>query len=191
MKTTVCIFGVNGVGKSSIIRTLELVQPQPITILHGSSILKESLGVASYQELESRDSQQKKRAYIRGVSAAVAEVDRGVVIVDTHLVVPVWTTNKRRLEDMWDNSLRSVFDGFIYVTGPPAMVSERRSQDASNCVRSRRCDEYACARDLSDNDARWDEVSASMSNAWVVVNDTTITCAVDKLWSHIQECRKA
>ncbi len=186
MKTAICLFGVNGVGKSSVLSSFRMLHPDTV-VLHGSSILKEFLGVASYKELESKSARDKKLAYIQGLKSALRSVTSGTVIVDTHLVVTIWGAEGRHLEDMWDEALKDIFDGFVYMTSSPAIVSERRERDLASNSRVRQCDELCCRSDLADNDSRWDTVSAQCQKACVIVNDTALELATKKLLDFVHQ----
>ena len=188
MKTAVCVFGVNGVGKTSVLNVLRTYNPDTV-VLHGSSILKEALGVASYRELESKSASDKKLAYIRGLKSALSSAGQGTVIVDTHLVVTIWGAHGRHLEDMWDETLNDIFDGFVYMTSSPAVVKERRERDLANNSRVRQCDEFSCLLDLADNDSRWDAISAQCPTSCLIVNDTKLEITAGKLLSFVQKIR--
>jgi ABC-type cobalamin/Fe3+-siderophores transport system ATPase subunit len=50
-KIAICVFGVNGAGKSSLLQVVSDMRSDAV-VVRGSVILKEALGVASYEALE-------------------------------------------------------------------------------------------------------------------------------------------
>lgn len=185
-KITVCVFGVNGVGKTSLLDALTGMFSEPVTILRGSTILKESLGIASYEALESLPAPAKKEALIDGIASVTANSASPITIVDTHLVVPIRKSWQLEIEDMWDPRMLEYFQGFIYVTAQPCMIAERRRLDKRRPLRVTHAIPEMCAEDLRHNEARWDEVSSGMRHKKVVVNDQTILVGAKKISDFIQ-----
>lgn len=120
-KIVVCVFGVNGSGKTALLQAVSDLLPG-VVIFRGSTILKESLGVASYETLEAMSSEEKKSALINGISVSVRNAPDRIILVDTHLIVPIRKLGALIIEDMWDDSMlgtvsrfricyRSVIDG--------------------------------------------------------------------------------
>lgn len=188
-KVALCIFGVNGVGKSSLLQATIGVCSEPTIIVHGSAILKESLGIASYEALESLSARAKKRALIDGMAALVATSPGTITIVDTHLVVPIRKSGQLTVEDMWDDSMQEFFQGFAYITAHPRTITERRRMDGGRSLRVTNAIPHVCAEDLRLNETRWDELSTRMANRRVVVNDQTVLAGAKKISDFIESLR--
>lgn len=188
-KVALCIFGVNGVGKSSLLEAVVDICSEPAMIVRGSAILKESLGVASYEALESMSPLEKKQALVNGMAALIANAANPVTIVDTHLVVPIRKSGQLEVEDMWDDSMLKLFQGFVYITASPSTIAERRRMDSERILRVTRAVPRVCSEDLRINASRWDEVSSRINNKRVVVNDQTILVGARKIMDFIQSLR--
>lgn len=185
-KVALCVFGVNGVGKSALLEAAMGVCSEPVVIVHGSAILKESLSIASYEALESISAREKKRALIDGMATLVAASPSPITIVDTHLVVPIRKSGQLTVEDMWDDSMRELFQGFAYITAQPQTITERRRMDGGRSLRVTNAIPHVCAEDLRLNETRWDELSTRMANRRVVVNDQTVLAGAKKIADFLQ-----
>lgn len=179
-KTAFCVFGVNGAGKTALLQVVSDLLPE-VVIARGSMILKESLGVASYETLEAMSSVEKKKALISGISAFVHNTSNRIALVDTHLVVPIRKSGILTVEDMWDDSMTELFRGFVYITATPSMVSERRRTNNERVLRGAHSTPQMCAEDLRSNSARWDEVSLKLPHKKVIVNDQSILVGAEKI----------
>jgi|GEM_PF-5540861 energy-coupling factor transporter ATP-binding protein EcfA2 len=181
-----CVFGANGAGKSSLLETVADMNSPSTRIVRGSTILKESLGVASYEALESISAQEKKQALLKGMSSLTVEGGSHTTIVDTHLVVPMRSLTTCVVEDMWDERLLELFQGFVYVSAPAATIAQRRRMDTGRPLRAMRATLQVCAEDLQLNAKRWDEISPSMKNKKVIINDQTILVGAQKIMDFLQ-----
>lgn len=188
-KVALCVFGVNGVGKSSLLEAVIGMSCVPAVVVRGSTILKESLGFASYEALESMSAEEKKRALLDGMAAVVANTPSSITVVDTHLVVPIRKSGQLAVEDMWDDRMLQLFQGFVYITAQPSTIAERRRMDSGRLLRVSYAIPEICAEDLRLNERRWDEASSCMTNKRVVVNDQTILVGARKISDFIQSLR--
>ena len=179
-KKAVCVFGVNGVGKSSLLRLVSEEMSDTV-VYRGSALLKESLSIASYEGLEAMNSARKKRCLIESMESVVSTRSCGVVFVDTHLVVPLRKNGALLIEDMWDEKLLDIFDGFVCVIASPDMVSCRRKVDGERTIRSANSSVSICAEDLRLTAEKWDGISSSMKKKRVIVNDQSIRVGAGKI----------
>lgn len=179
-KIAIGVFGVNGAGKTSLLQMVSDLLPG-VMIARGSMILKEALGVASYETLEVMSSTEKKDALIKGISSFVQSASGQIAFVDTHLVVPIRKSGTLIVEDMWDDSMAQLFHGFVYITAPPSVVSERRRANNERALRATHSTPQMCAEDLRLNSVRWDEVSPKMLHRKVIVNDQSILVGAEKI----------
>lgn len=180
-KIALCVFGASGTGKSSLLETVAgMCSPTP-TIVRGSTILKESLGVASYEALESISAREKKQVLLSGMASLATESSNRTIIVDTHLVVPIRASVPLAVEDMWDDQLLKIFQGFIYISASAGILAERRRMDAERSLRTTRAALHICAEDLQLNARRWDEISPAITNKKVIINDQTISIGAGKI----------
>lgn len=184
-KVAVCVFGVNGAGKSALLEAVLEMHPNMI-VVRGSTVLKETLGVASYEALESTPATVKKRAIIEGIAAVIESTASLITIVDTHLVVPIRTSGELVIEDMWDDAMPRIFRGFVYVNAHPSVIAERRRMDGERLLRVMNSVPQLCAEDLQLNAVRWDELSAKMANKMVVMNDQSVLVGARKILRFIQ-----
>jgi adenylate kinase len=184
-KIVVCVFGVNGSGKTALLQAVSDLLPG-VVIFRGSTILKESLGVASYETLEAMSSEEKKSALINGISVSVRNAPDRIILVDTHLIVPIRKLGALIIEDMWDDSMSELFHGFVYVTAPSSTVSERRKSSEERVLRKAHSTAQMCAEDLQSNALRWDEISVQFSHKKVIVNDQSILVGAEKIIDFIR-----
>ena len=184
-KRAVCVFGVSGVGKSALLQTISDILPD-VVIARGSMILKEAFGVASYERLESISAPVKKQMLIDGMSTFVKNSASRTIIMDTHLVVPIWKSSDMVIEDMWDDAMLQLFHGFVYITAHPSVVAERRRMNNERTLRAMRSTSQMCAKDLELNAQRWDVVSIKMLYKKVVVNDQSLLSGAEKISAFIR-----
>lgn len=185
-KITICVFGVNGVGKSVLLEAVQDIHPDAI-VVRGSTLLKEALSVASYEALESMSSCVKKKAIIDSIIALTEDTKSPITIVDTHLVVPIRKSHELTVEDMWDDGLLGCFQGFIYIQAHPSMVSERRQINGDRVLRALNSSSEVCSEDLRLNACRWDEICPKMQNKKVIVNDQSVFIGAMKISHFIRE----
>lgn len=184
-KIAVCVFGVSGVGKSALLEAVLEMHPSTI-VAHGTTIVKEALSIASYEALELTPAHIKKQANIEGIAAVIESTTSLITIVDTHLVVPIRTSGKLVIEDMWDDSMLQLFQGFVYVNAHPLVVAERRRMNGARLLRVMNAVPQLCAEDIQLNAARWDELSAKMADKKVIVNDQSVLVGAQKILRFIQ-----
>ena len=186
MHIALCVFGVNGVGKSALLSSVVDESHLPVTVVRGSTILKKSLGVASYEVLENMPAIEKKQALLQGMMDIAKNPPSPITIVDTHLIVSIRSPNGRITEDMWDNRLASLYNGFIYITADAKLVAERRRQDRQRKLRVSMSSRRNCDEDLHDNTVHWNQVSTHMSQKCVIVNNQTVRIGARKIIEFIQ-----
>ena len=188
-KISLCVFGVNGVGKTTLLDAVSGLLTEPITMARGSTILKETLNVASYEALESMSAAEKKQALMEGMASLVMNAATAVTIVDTHLVVPIRASGRMTAEDMWDDRMLEIFQGFVYISAAAPLVAERRRADTGRSLRAAAAIPQLCAEDLRLNESRWDDISARINRKKVVMNDQTVLVGATKLAGFLQSLR--
>lgn len=187
MVVALCVFGANGVGKTTLLEAVVSMLPSgSILVGRGSAILMKSLGVTSYEALEGMSAAAKKRALHEGIATFVRTATSRVVIVDTHLVVPIRGSEGLVVEDMWDDYLLEHVGGFVHVTASPITVHERRRGVAERALRAQRSTPGVCAEDLQLNAMRWQEVSPRMSHTRVIANDHAIANGAREILTFIE-----
>jgi len=181
-----CVFGVNGVGKTTLLEAMAQAHAPSITVIRGSTILKEALGVASYDALERTPPAEKKQALLQGIQGVTEKPPSPITVVDMHLVVPIRQANGLTVEDMWDDCLAECIHGFLYITAPANTVAERRTLDPDRILRAQRATPQICVEDLQLSAMRWDALAEKMRKRRVIVNDQTIAIGAQKIWEFIQ-----
>jgi adenylate kinase len=182
------VFGVNGVGKSTILERVRQRAPG-IEVHSGSMLLKQALGCDSYNDLERLRAEQKKSALVRGIGAVVTANSGITRLVDTHLVACFdGDGGECAVEDMWDETYLGA-DGLIYVTATQKLVQARRAHDNATGARRRNDDGQRVAHDLSCNDAKWEVVSAQAERVLTVVNTGTVEDAASQLLEFVEPLR--
>lgn len=184
-KIAICVFGVNGVGKSTLLGALSGMCPNVI-VVRGSTILKEALNVASYEALELMSADIKKQTIIDGMAFLVKNTTSLITIVDAHLVISIRKSDKLVIEDMWDDRMLHIFQGFVYINARPSAVVERRQMDNGRFLRVMSASPQMCTEDLQVNSLRWDELSVKMPNKKVVMNDQSVEFGAMKIFQFIK-----
>lgn len=184
-KIAVCVFGVSGVGKFALLEAVLEMHPSTI-VAHGTTIVKEALGIASYEALELTPAHIKKQTNIDGIATVIESATSLITIVDTHLVVPIRISGELVVEDMWDEAMFRLFQGFAFITAYPSVVAERRQMNSARPLRVMNAVPQLCAEDLQLNAARWDELSDKMANKVVVINDQSVLIGARRIFRFIQ-----
>lgn len=188
-KIALCVFGVNGVGKTTLLQALMETSTELVTVFRGSTILKQTLGTTSYEGLESMSADKKKQTLISGMEATIANAESAIVMVDTHLIVPIRNAERLTIEDMWDDAMMNFFHGFIFITADPAVIAERRRSDGERTLRVMHATPQVCAEDLRINATRWNEISLHMSHKQILINNQTVLIGAKKISDFIQTVR--
>ncbi len=188
-KIALCVFGVNGVGKTTLLQALVESNTVPVKVFRGSTILKQALGTTTYEGLERMSAHKKKQALINGMKATIASAECDIVIVDTHLIVTIRNGEHLTIEDMWDNAMLEIFNGFIYITADPVVIADRRRMDSERALRITHSAPQVCTDDLRINATRWDEISPHMSHKQILINNQTISSGAKKISEFIQAVR--
>jgi adenylate kinase len=126
-------------------------------------------------------SDKKKSTLIEGMAALAENAANAITIVDTHLLVPIRKSGSLTVEDMWDDRMLQLFQGFVYVSARPEMIAERRRLDTERSLRILNSSPEVCAEDLRINALRWDEIRGRMDHKKVVVNDQTVLSGATKI----------
>lgn len=144
MNRSIVIFGVNGVGKSTIAERLKELF-KDVEIAHGSDLLISELFNVSleqvvqlskeergnyYKQMEKETPQKKKEAYLKAVKKLFErqENDKNLVVLETHLVA---YSPYNGFELMWDASLDGLIDEAFLLDTDISTIHERRAEDNS------------------------------------------------------------
>lgn len=151
MRNVCFLFGINGVGKSTLAEALSKRLSGSI-VLSASSVLRRALGGLTRAELEALQPEEKGAALRHAlIEAFRAHARAPTLICDTHLAVPIRRGHPVRYERMWDAAYEPFAIAFIFVTAPPAVILRRRREDAGSGARLRDLDAEAIEADARVN----------------------------------------
>src|SRR5665213_1727358 len=84
---TYFIGGVNGVGKSTLLKRIQEKRPNDFEVISGSKLLMESLGIAGdYDALRALSNEQKAQAWAECVNQLLEAPRTANLLVDSHYV---------------------------------------------------------------------------------------------------------
>jgi len=130
--------GVNGVGKSTLTEMISAAFPDALT-LHASRELRRILGVATREELEELSPDEKlsrRTAHLLALFRQARE-DRQLVLLDTHLLVPIRKDGAVRYEDTWSDEYTGYVSGAYMLTADPTNIRDWRELDMATNGRRR------------------------------------------------------
>jgi adenylate kinase len=130
--------GVNGVGKSTLASDVATAFPDALR-LNGSAELRRLFGGVSREELERLDPAQKlgRRAAHFLELFRRATADHKLVLMDTHLLVPIRSDDSVRYENTWHDGYSAFVAGAFMLTADPRDISAWRALDQERTGRTR------------------------------------------------------
>jgi len=158
VKNVLFLFGVNGVGKSTLAAAIA-AQVAGSKTVSGSVALREAFGGVSREELERMDTERKRLALRDALLDSFTRyADAPLVICDTHLIVPVRDACGVQYEQMWDEAYVPYGAAFCNVTAPIEDIVARRREDVVRSGRVRLTDSDTVRADVDRNDAVFGEI---------------------------------
>lgn len=146
------IMGINGVGKSTLVRHVADALPDA-TAIYASQELRKIFGGATRAELEAMEPEEKlikKATHLAMIFQRIRE-ERGLAIVDMHLVVPIRSGETLRYENTWSDVYQPYLSGSYMLVAPPPEILARRKADALTTGRERDLSEQNIAQDQNIN----------------------------------------
>lgn len=170
-KNIIAFFGVNGVGKTTIARTVSALFPDTHYI-SGSGLLMQALGNVTRETLE-RISPSEKMAILRPAfrSAFDACASARFAVLDSHLVVPIRRNGTVFLETIWWEDHPLYIQRVYIVVAHPKAILERRMKDAQQDTRKRDLDLSHIERDQEINLRIFEEIVRPYCRCQVIHND--------------------
>jgi adenylate kinase len=141
------LFGINGVGKSTLAREIATQHPGT-TVISSSELLRTAFGGVTRECLEQADPLAKQAALHGALAEAFhRHAAAPLVICDMHLTVQLGAADRWHYEHMWSPSLAPFAAAFFCVTAPMAQVIARRSADLANGRKRSLCPRAAIEHD--------------------------------------------
>ncbi len=136
-KNVIVFFGINGVGKSTLVK--KIVDDYPIIkSMSGSEILMKAFGGVNRQQLEIISPEEKLRMIEFACIEAFERYQQAkYCLLDTHLVVPIRKAGTLILENMWSIKYLPYIQKAYLMIGDPQEILERRIRDESVIGRKR------------------------------------------------------
>jgi adenylate kinase len=172
MRNVCFLFGINGVGKTTLAGEISAAIPGTV-VINGSEKLRQALGGLTRAQLEGLQPEDKLRA-MRVVLLEAFKTFRHapLVLCDSHLTVPIRKDGVLlRYERMWDSSYERYAKAFVLITAPIERILHRRREDTENGVRTRDADPTAISTDLEVIQQDFLSKFSTHQNAFSVIND--------------------
>lgn len=174
VKNVCFLFGINGVGKSSLARAMAAAIPG-LGIVSASEMLRAALGGVSREQLERLDPSEKEIAKRTATLHAFHSHRAAPLIVcDMHLIVPIRSMSSLRHERMWHPAYDAHAATLCYVTAPFDRIKERRRRDLDSGERIRSLCPVEIIQDEDINKSAFRELFGHHDNAFEIVNDGPI-----------------
>lgn len=171
MRNVCFLFGINGVGKSTLADALHARLPGS-AVVSGSSALRQALGGLTRAALEALGPAEKQEALRRALIDAFHERrSAATIICDTHLIVPIRREGTVRYERMWEEAYEPFVSRLVLVTATAADILRRRQADARSGIRSRDTDPAAIEADARVNAEEFDRHFKGRPEARLVFNE--------------------
>lgn len=137
-KKIIWFFGINGVGKSSLIRKI-LERSDGLKIQAIFQTLMDVMGVSSRSELEKIEAVIKYELLEKALFKKSNDFDSSVeyVLIDCHLMVPIRKNGLVYYECMWSNKFINFSHGVYMLTADPYEILRRRTIDKDLSGRER------------------------------------------------------
>ena len=186
MKNVCFLFGINGVGKSTLARAVAAAVPGA-SLVSSSETLRNALGGMTREELELADPKVKQEMLRKSLLRAFEERKHSsVIFCDKHLLVPIRTEGSLRYECMWDDSYDDHARSLCYVTAPQESIAERRQRDIISGERVRRCSSIdEITLDENMNHEAFTGLFGGRSEAFKIINDGSLDTGVQALLSRL------
>ncbi len=131
------LLGINGVGKSTIAEKLICRVPGSVA-LSGSKILMTIFGGVSREELEKLSATEKMSMMeLAFVEIFERHSTSQLVVLDTHLVVPIRKSGTLVLENIWSPRYAPYVRSVCFICASPGDIRQRRLTDERLTGRAR------------------------------------------------------
>ena len=171
MGNVLFLFGINGVGKSTMARRLASANHGTV-VIGSSAVLRSAFGDVSREQLERTSSQEKHAALRSNLLRIFAMHEQAPLIVcDMHLLVAIRNTDECRYECMWDDAYRRFAKAYWYIRAEHLTVLHRRLNDIESGVRFRRAELSEIAADANANARAFVEIFGKSLLARIIHND--------------------
>ena len=169
-RNVVVLFGINGVGKSTIASALQRVVAGSVT-LSGSELLMRAFKGLDRSQLEVLSPEEKMRMLEPAFLDGFHHHKRApLVILDTHLVVPIRKDGRFILENVWSEQFAPHVKSVFFVLSKPREILERRIRDAATTGRKRDLDIDHIRRDQEINLSVFEETFSPAGESLLIQN---------------------
>lgn len=169
-KNIIVLFGVNGVGKSSVSRLLCEEIGDSVT-LSGSELLIRSFKGLGRDQLELLSPEEKMRMLEPAFLGAFQRSRHATrIILDTHLVVPIRKNGRLVLENVWPGAFTPCVERAFLLVSDPKEILQRRKRDADQTGRVRELDAEHIRTDQEINSSVFAETFTAAGVPHVVHN---------------------
>lgn len=187
-KNVIVFYGVNGIGKSSLIREIASQNSgEKIITVFAAQILLGALQISNREELEKIPSAQKSTILESALLCEFQQqrsADR--VLLDHHLVVVIRQDNMVRYESRWLPNLVPFIRKAVLLTAEPSIIQERRRIDEIRTGRRRNLDLQSIVVDQMVNKQAFEEnVIPSVDAIVVDTTEQTLRQLADSLSRHL------
>lgn len=138
MKNVIAIYGINGVGKTTVTRLLNEETPGSIAV-YASRILREALYCVTREHLElipAENKMQVMASALRGVFNS--QRDKSAIFLDHHLLLAIRRQGSVVYELLWEQWYLAYLRCAVFLTADAEHILHRRIFDAS--IRGRKRD---------------------------------------------------
>jgi len=159
------LFGINGVGKSTIARALAERVPDSAALSGSELLMRAFRGLDRYQ-LEILSPEEKMRLLVPAFLQAFEQhASARRIILDTHLVVPIRKSGRLVLENVWSDAFMPHVGSAFFVSSGPEEILRRRVRDYRATGRQRDADIDHIRRDQEINLRVFEETFASFASS--------------------------
>jgi adenylate kinase len=179
----IVLFGVNGVGKSTIANRLGALMVNSVA-LSGSELLMSAFKGLDRLQLEVLSPEEKMRMLEPAFLEAFQRSDgEQFVILDTHLVVPIRKNGKLVLENVWSEQFMPYMAHVFYISSDPSEILQRRIRDSEISGRNRDLNIEHIRRDQEINVSVFEEtfIATTMSSAVVTNEESRLNEVVESI----------
>ncbi len=174
MKNVCFLFGINGVGKSTVAgHVISMVKGS--VRLSSSEVLRRAFGDVSRDELERMPAYVKRDALRVALTEAFTAHQRAsLVVCEMHLVACIRRNGVVSRERMWHDSFLRHARAYCLISSPKEAVLRRRDHDIRATGRVRSLDSSGIHEDAITNEAEFRQLFSGKENAFIARNNGTV-----------------
>ena len=156
------LMGINGIGKSTIVDAIANDSPE-VTAVHASQELRALFNGVSREKLEKLNPEEKLARMVIHFTSIFDEVtsEGGVVMLDTHLLVPIRTPEGVTYENIWSDMYSPYVNATAMLTADAEDVRGWRMEDELVTGRKRNVSEDDIRADQAANVVAFEELKAA------------------------------